>query len=296
MKTVSGSYAVGIVHYGEPTLTFELLAGLEKQLLKPSAVVVVDNQCLPESTWAPALARGVTILWPRANLGYAEGVNRCVDWTRKRDMEFLWILNADVQLDPLAGFKFVESALSISDWDILGSVVVRRGRVWFGGGGYSRMSGRAWHEQFGAPMSDVQLDGRVRPTEWINGCSMFINMRGRGAARPLDGHLFLYREELEWQRRNPPLKARILCSALVEHEAGATTGGATQGLGRVFMSRNCWILATRQRGVKRLTHFAAWAFEFLVHPAVKRDGRGIREAVLGVQLRNKSGLEVLERI
>lgn len=290
------SYSAAFIHYGPLALTINAVTQVQAQSVPPRSVVVVDNQVLGEDDLAALTALGVEVVSPGRNTGYAGGFNRCLDWFGGQESDALWVLNSDVFLRPDAAEKFLAAQQTTPVWDVMGSLVTQDNLVWFGGGAYSRRTGRASQLRFGEPIPAEPANPAVVPVDWINGCSIWVNAHGAGADRRLDEHFFLYREELEWQVREPALTSVLLELALVDHEAGAVTGGAGQGLGLTFMARNAWIMALRARGLDRLLHVLAWGLDFVAAPLKRRNWPAVRTAVRGARMTGLTGEDVVRRV
>lgn len=290
------TYSVGFIHYGSLDLTVGAVRQALAQSEPPASVVVVDNQVLESSELQRLLGLGVEVVSPGRNTGYAGGFNRCLDWFAEQASDVLWLLNSDVVLAPEAAATMLAAQREVAEWDVMGSIVTQDGRVWFGGGQYSSRTGRASHLRFGESVPPVPAVPEVRRVDWVNGCSIWINRHGAGAQRRADEHFFLYREELEWQVREPRLSVHVVEAPLVEHEAGAVTGGAGDGLGLTFMARNSWIMANRATGLDRAGSMLAWVVEFLVIPARHRQWSKIGTAVRGVRMRSLPGEDVVRSV
>jgi len=290
------TYSVGFIHYGSFQLTLDALRQLAGQSVLPASVCVVDNQGLGAEERARLEAAGAEVLSPGRNTGYAGGFNLLLAWFREGTADALWVLNSDVVLRKDAAEVFLRASAATPGWDVLGSYVTQDGKLWFGGGAYSRRTGRAAHLHYGGSIPPETSPPVVRAVDWINGCSIWVNRHGEGLRRDVDEHFFLYREELEWQVREPALRSFVVEAPLVDHEAGAGTGGTASGLGLTFLSRNAWIMASRASGVDGLVSRATWYLDFVLLAVKRRDLRALRTALLGRRLRSVDGPSVVKEL
>lgn len=285
-------YAV-IVHFGDTAPTRSALETLRSQSHPLQLILIVDNDPAPND-WS-SVGSDVRVLRSGRNLGYAGGINHAVNETAHEDPDAYWVINNDLTAKPNALERMLKALESCPSADIVGCVVTSNGRVWFGGGTFSTRTGRAKHDGFGRDLSDDHSGG-TKSTDWINGCNMLLPTRSLKARGPFDEHLFLYKEELEWQTRYPRAKAVLLDEPLIDHLVGQSTGGAGGRLGLVFMARNGMILALRQPHILKLWWCGNWAFEFLVVPLLRGRPLEIRDAIRGMRSRGYTGEQVIQRL
>lgn len=281
---VSERLAVVVVHYGDTTPTLRTLASIRGLLPQPKSVYVVDNSGNLRKQLIEDGA--VEVLGEHPNLGYAGAINLGARVARDSGHEFVWILNNDVSVMPNAQQWWDRAILDYPTADIVGSYVVNQdGRCWFGGGIFDYKRGVPGHLSFGASMAELET-GRIVRTDWINGCSMLIPLRAFEVRGEFDEWLYLYKEELEWQIREPKAEAYLVQEPLVRHWVGLSTGSAEGRLGKAFMARNGLILANRQAGLRRWAWRAAWAREFLVVPTARRQRAAVCAALVGARGRH----------
>lgn len=286
----ASTVAVVLVHYGDEEITERAISSILRLTPGPGKVFLVNNG---PGAWAPARSiPGIKVIDCTENSGYAGAVNRGALTAREEGFQFVWILNNDVLVDPLSIRHFLEAYACDPTVEILGSYVLKGDTCWYGGGTFSSLSGRAGHEHFGELGAELAIAGTT-PTDWINGCSMFIPISSFETRGWFDESLFLYKEELEWQTRIPRIKAQLLRQRLVDHEVGATTGSTDGQLGRVFMARNGLILALRQRGFRRLFWTIVWAWDNGFKPLAKRQWSLLRDNMRGASMMHMSPHDIL---
>jgi GT2 family glycosyltransferase len=285
--------AVAIVHFGKHDVTQRAQESVSKLNPPPGRIYIVNNG--PGSWPSNDSDSNVEILNRTDNSGYAGAVNAAARAAISAGFDFVWILNNDVQVDPLALMHFVEAYQQDPEVEILGSYIMQEEMCWFGGGDFSQRTGRASHVGFGQPLDTNKGSGRAT-TDWINGCSMFIPVTSFYQRGWFDETFFLYKEELEWQLRSTPVRASLIRRPLVIHLVGATTGSSNSRLGRIFMARNGLILATRQRGLRRAGWLGAWFLDYVCRPLLRFRWSALRDHLEGATLVRTEPHEILARL
>jgi GT2 family glycosyltransferase len=285
--------AVVIVHFGDHDVTARAQESVSGLNPPPGKIYIVNNG---PGSWEPAdSSSGVEILDRPDNAGYAGAVNAAARAAIGAGFDFVWILNNDVKVDPLALTYFVEAYRQKPELEIIGSYIMAGDLCWFGGGDFSVRTGRADHIGFGQPLN-AALGSGICPTNWINGCSMFIPLTSFQRRGWFDESFFLYKEELEWQVRATAVKAGLIRRPLVLHLVGATTGSSNSRLGQIFMARNGLILASRQRGLRRAGWLGAWFLDFVCRPLLRMRWSVLRDHLEGATLIRTEPHKILARL
>lgn len=159
------------------------------------------------------------------NLGYAGGVNVCLQETQSADA--WWVLNPDTLPTPDSLARLV-ARLEAGDCDAAGNTVyLPDGRVQSHGGRWRSWLARAVSIGHGTAHGGV-VDQRAveREQSYLNGASMMIGRRFLTTVGPMREDYFLYCEEVEWCLRGLKQGMRLgyAPGADVLHEAGTTTG------------------------------------------------------------------------
>lgn len=159
------------------------------------------------------------------NLGYAGGVNVCLQETTSADA--WWVLNPDTLPGPESLARLV-ARLEAGDCDAAGNTVyLPDGRVQSHGGRWRPWLARAVSIGHGTTHGGTVDQGRVeREQTYLNGASMMIGRRFFTTVGPMREDYFLYCEEVEWCLRGLKHGMRLgyAPGADVLHEAGTTTG------------------------------------------------------------------------
>ncbi len=191
------------------------------------------------------------------NLGYAGGVNLCIEKTPNADA--WWVLNPDARPDAKSLGRMVER-LQRGDCGAVGctthyssGVVEARGGRWrpWMARAVSLDVGRQVDEPFDAPALERRLD-------YVSGASMLVGAGLVARVGRMREDYFLYGEEIEWcLRANAAgLSLGLAPDARVLHHQGTTTGSVSDVTKRsrtaVFLDERNKLLITRDTAPARL--------------------------------------------
>jgi GT2 family glycosyltransferase len=272
---MSGHVAVAIVGFRNAADIALCLTALSAQDHDDFEVVICENggpdAYAALSAVAPerlAGGREVRTLQAPANLGFAGGVNLCLNQTP--DADAWWILNPDTEPAPGA-LSAMMARLASGDCDGVGCVLYRSdGRVQSYGGRWRSWMARAESLGIGRGLADpIDAKAVERRQNYLNGASMLIGRRFLETTGPMREDYFLYCEELEWCLRGRSLGMRLgfAPAARVMHRQGGATGAGAQYARRprlpVYLDERNKILLTRDRFATRLPIAAPVALALL---------------------------------
>lgn len=224
--------AVLIVGYRNPDDIRRCLTALSKSTHDDFEVVICENGGRGAfdalSAVLPAeLPKGqkVRAVQAAGNLGYAGGVNVCLELSR--DAGAWWVLNPDTEPGADTMARLV-SRLLVGDCDAVGSTVyLSDGRVQSHGGLWRGWLARAESIGHGGQLADRPVAANIEQRQnYLNGASMMIGRRFLDVVGPMREEYFLYCEEVEWCLRGVRRGMRLgfAADAGVLHHAGTTTG------------------------------------------------------------------------
>lgn len=254
--------AVCIVSYHGRSDVVSCLGALAQSRHADFEVVICENAgpaaFADLTAHLPTLPHGqaVRAVLSETNLGYAGGVNRCMQVAP--DADAWWVLNPDTVPDPNALEALVER-LTRGDCDAVGCVVrLSADRIQSYGGLWRHRLARSVSLGYGAsihsPIDPGQIEARQN---YINGAAMLVSRRFLEVAGPMREDYFLYCEEVEWclRARARGLRLGFAPSAFILHHHGAATGNTadvrTRSALSVYLDERNKMLVTRDR-------FPAW--------------------------------------
>jgi GT2 family glycosyltransferase len=221
---------------------------------------------------APASLAGsqpVRAVLAEGNLGYAGGVNRCLQETRGADA--WWVLNPDTQPKPSAMSALVRR-LEEGDCDAVGCTLqLPNGKIQSRGGQWLPWLARAVSIDHGAPWEEQAMAGAVEQRQnYLSGASMMVARSFVDRAGLMREEYFLYCEEVEWCLRGIAIGLRLgyTPDAVVLHHQGTTTGNhpdiRQRGRTPVYLDVRNSMLLTRDLFPKRLPVAAIAAMVLII--------------------------------
>ena len=161
------------------------------------------------------------------NLGYAGGVNFCMDVNP--DADGWWILNPDARPLPDALSALI-ARLSEGNCEAVGGVLYHENNVVQAYGGRWRgWLARSESIGIGARLSEpVNAKNIEHSMNYLLGASMLVTKVFRQTVGPMREDYFLYCEEVEWflRARRHGMRLGFAPQSLVAHVQGGTTGSA----------------------------------------------------------------------
>jgi GT2 family glycosyltransferase len=248
--------SLAIVGFRNPNDILECLGALELSTHKDFDVVICENGGAAAyaelaSRVPSSLAGGqsVVVIQAQRNLGYAGGVNVCIEAKPKSDA--WWVLNPDTLPEPDAMAKLVDR-LEAGDCDAAGSTVMLTDKVVQSfGGRWEAWLGRAVSIGYGAALPPPDT-GKIESVQnYLNGASMMIGRRFLKAAGLMREDYFLYCEEVAWclHALRTGMRLGFARDAVVLHHAGTSMNNFKElpGRGRlpVYLRERNRVLLTK---------------------------------------------------
>jgi N-acetylglucosaminyl-diphospho-decaprenol L-rhamnosyltransferase len=195
---------VAIVGFRNPGDITSCLRALARSTHPDFEVVICENggKAAYEALTAAipkTLAGGQTVraVLAAKNLGYAGGVNVCLN--ASKDADAWWVLNPDTEPYPEAMAALV-TRLAHGDREAVGcTILLPNGKVQSHGGRWQAWLARAVSLGIGEAADIRPNPASVeRRQNYLNGASMMIGRRFLEATGPMREDYFLYCEEVEW--------------------------------------------------------------------------------------------------
>lgn len=268
---------VAIVGFRNPEDIVGCLEALGESVHQDFQVVICENggeAAFAEISAAVPVAlpsgQAVTVLNAGANLGYAGGVNRCIQAAPAVDA--WWVLNPDTRPAPGALAAMV-ARLAAGDCQAVGCTLrLTDGAVQSHGGLWRPWLARAVSLGMGdaGPLSGQAAEALERRQNYLNGASMLMGRSFVDAVGMMREEYFLYCEEVEWCLRGVAAGLRLgyAPGAEVLHFQGTTTGNSTdvrqRGRVSVYLNERNRVLLTRDVYPARLPITALAALLLLI--------------------------------
>jgi GT2 family glycosyltransferase len=280
------------------------LKALERSTYRAFKVVICENggeeafQALKRTL--PARLDGgqpIELLLAPENLGYAGGINFCLDHARS---EAYWILNPDTEPSPDA-LEALIARLKQNDCGAVGhDLILSNGMLAsLGGGRWGRWSARPISINHGRPREgNVDAKAIEDSLDYIVGASMLVSAGFLERIGRMRDDYFLYCEETEWCLRAKARGEKLgyAPQALVLHAHGTSTGGGGSLRSRsrvaVYLAERNRLLVTRDIFPHRLPYVAPISLAHMIFKYGKaRAWRQVGYAVAGwlAGLRNERG-------
>lgn len=249
-------------------------------------VVVVDNSTDPDAT-AGASGLADDLGWEHITIGDSAGFARpCNVGAKRATSEFVFFLNQDAVLEP-------DTLRSLTDClrehpkvgAVSPSIVNQNNKIWFGGGRYSRRSGRVVLDDFG----ESWHGGDAVESKFLSGCALLVRRELFEAVGGFDERYFLYYEDVDLSDRMRAAGAKLMVvrSARVVHFRGAH-GDLLRNLSPMMLteslrSRRIYA-ATRESRQDRLIARATLPLEFarLAMRAIRARPSATRESLMAL--------------
>jgi GT2 family glycosyltransferase len=212
--------------------TAACLSSLERLTYENKKVIVVDNGSSDDSvsrireefSWVEILPTG-------NNLGFSRGCNVGIRRALAESADYVWLLNNDATVDPVALDALVDKAEGDTQIGAVGSAVYcmeKPAQLQAWGGGYVNFwIGRSRH--FLKPVADERL-------QYILGASLLIPRRALEAVGLLEEGIFLYWEDSDycWRLRDAGWKLAVAGQSKIWHKGSAALGTKSPRLDTFF--------------------------------------------------------------
>jgi GT2 family glycosyltransferase len=220
-------------------------------------IVVVDNGS-DDGTSQHVQSRypAVTLLRNRENLGYAGGNNVGIRWALAQGVEYIGILNNDVNLAP----DFLVPLLAALEKDAKAGAVTplvadmaNPDKVWALGAAVNGRTATVARQHSGERAADWRV-AEPFEVDVASGTALLARRQVFEKAGLLDEAFYLYYEEVEWCLRLRQAGYRILAvpSSVVWHKVSATLGPTSPAIDYYMLRNHLRLIGCHWSGVGRL--------------------------------------------
>lgn len=195
-----------ILNHNQAADTIVSIESVEKQRVDGVRVktLIIDNGSTDSSLRKiKGLKKGfsnLTVLENYRNLGFAEGVNRGIEYALKKEADYIFLLNNDALLGSRALAKLVDRARKRKKAGIIGPKIYyyqsKIKRIWFAGGKIDRRRFTAGH--IGYQEEDIGRYDKETETDYVTGAAMLIKRSVFEKIGLFDPSYFLYYEDVDF--------------------------------------------------------------------------------------------------
>lgn len=261
--------AIILVNYNGYEDTKECIWSLQKQTYRDFKIIVVDNFSTDNSYNKLNKLKEefeFILLKAKENNGFAAGNNIGIEYAKKMNADYIWLLNNDtlVNSDTLTnlvkGFQ-LSSRCGIT----IGKIYYesKRDIIWYAGGNVNKHTSRTEHWRY-----NEKDTGNIEFPKVINfttGCCMLISMELINTIGDLDETFFLYEEDLEYSLRTTRAGYQMLYipDSIIYHKVSSSTSKKS-GLIQYYAVRNKFsIIKTQFHSINKLTAYVYSTFQIL---------------------------------
>ena len=228
----SCNIGIAMVQWNQAEHTVSLLKSLvESQRF--SRIVITDNNSSPDQlqllqqesekliAQQANKATSITILVNSANSGFASAMNQSISRLIEDDVDWIWLLNNDVQLDAEC-IDAIGRELVSTEPGIAGCPMTEGGSPAFCGS----IRFNRWTSLCTPIGSRAEAERIPQSKRYVSGANMLVHRNVFASAGLLNPDQFLYFEELDFVRRaiRQGFSQKILSSGMVYHMGAASSG------------------------------------------------------------------------
>ncbi len=211
MISTVGVVAV-ILNYNGGTDLIACIEAIKSGTRLPDRLVVVDNASTDDSIERISqLHPDVVILQTGANLGFAGGMNRGIQYGLQTGAEYLCMMNSDTVCDSRYLEELINALGLMPDAGAATGTIYHYpgSRVWYAGGDIVRWRGAAVSHCNVPANSGNEIQGPHSIT-FISGCAFVVRASAIRAAGGFDERFFMYYEDSELSARLTAHHFRLL--------------------------------------------------------------------------------------
>ncbi len=230
------------VNYYSSKLIDKLLISLQ-DLSIPHRVIIVNNS--PEDRDIYDLTYSdLEVIETDRNLGFGGACNLGLAKIYSRSVsDLVWLINPDAYFEKDDLVKIPLLLPLFSSYPILGTIIYdEKGHLTFSGGIFCPIRGIIREEK-------TMFNENIKPTQWVSGCSLILNLQYFNECPIFDRDFFLYYEDFDFCRRYNKLGYDIaICSQIkVIHHTSSITSNLTNKLTQEIYS---YLLALLKHSTK----------------------------------------------
>lgn len=252
---------VGVVHYGDPASTLDLVRHLGSTRNGLDLTVhVFNNGPIESSALQESLPPDTMVIDSGGNIGYGAAANLGIQTARQRRARFFLLANND----SLVAGGSIRSLISVAEQHGAGIaaplVTYQDGEtIWAEGLEFSEWLGFARNTHKGANRSDQAA--QVRLAQYVSACVLLFDLHRVPETLLFDEDYFLYYEDVDlcYRARRSGVRIVLASGVVAQHRKPRQAGYRFPGWQEYHMARSGAIFwAKWTRGTRRVTHLLGY--------------------------------------
>ena len=223
-----------ILTWNGKELTQQCLRSVQQCTYSNFRITVVDNASEDDTAEALRHEFGdkIDIITNPRNLMFAGGNNVGITHLMEQRIEWVLLLNNDVEVDPGLLYALVSAGESEPEIGIVGPKIYYwqpRDVLWFAGGKMSLWGMGSRH--IGLREKDVGQYNQVSDVDYVTGCALMIRRKVIEQIGLLDESYSMYNEDSDWCQRARQAGYRVVYApeGKLWHKISASAGGQLSG-------------------------------------------------------------------
>lgn len=220
------------VNYYSTELIKKLVQSIQFNIQVNYQIIIVNNSYLDFSINQFVDYPNLTVLHPKANLGFGKGCNLGINYVYAVNSNALiWLINPDAIIYKNAEKYVLECFKKDSSIAILGTQIQDlNDQIWFSSGDFNRCIGVLKHKSHYSSNEKTKV-GTIK-SRWVCGCSLIINLDQFDHCPQFDPNYFLYAEDADLCERyyQKGYHIAITNHILVAHQVSSIIGKNQQNM------------------------------------------------------------------
>ena len=191
-------------------------------------IMVIDNDSSDGSVeMAKDIFQHIEYLQLEQNFGFAGGYNKCFDYLRDKDPEYILLLNNDTEVEPNILHSFVKAKEQYGNNHIFGGKIYYQHnphKIWYAGGRVNLKFGMISHR--GIRKIDSEKYSFPSITDYVTGCCLFTYWNVIDQLKGFDETFTMYGEDVDLCNRAKQMGIQCYYwpDAILWHHVSASGG------------------------------------------------------------------------